>query len=106
MKVMENDGRLMIELAGRIDSNNAAGMEKEIFDILSSGRERDILFDAENLEYISSAGLRVLMKVRKSAGRKLDIINVSRDVYDIFETTGFTEMFCVKKAYRSINGDR
>ena len=103
MKVTENDGRLMIELAGRIDSNNAAGMEKEIFDILSSGRERNILFDAENLEYISSAGLRVLMKVRKASGRKLDIINVSRDVYDIFETTGFTEMFCVKKAYRSIN---
>ncbi len=61
MKVTENDGRLMIELAGRIDSNNAAGMEKEIFDILSSGRERNILFDAENLEYISSAGLRGLM---------------------------------------------
>lgn len=105
MKVTKNDGKLIIGLDGRIDSNNAYEMEKEVLDVLSSNKEKDILFDAENLQYISSAGLRVLMKAHKAFGRKMDMINVSRDVYDIFETTGFTELFQVKKAYRSINVD-
>ena len=61
---MEN-GELVIELSGRIDSNNIARIEKEIMAELSGLVDINIAFDALNLNYISSAGLRVLLKVRK-----------------------------------------
>ncbi|MBR1740657.1 MAG: STAS domain-containing protein [Lachnospiraceae bacterium] len=99
MKINEKDGKLTVFLEGRIDTNNAAQTEKEIFDAME-GKSGDIVIDAEKLEYISSAGLRVLMKLRKSTDKPLPVINVSRDVYDIFETTGFTEILDVKKALR------
>ena len=71
----------------------------------SIGDNTDIVIDAENLEYISSAGLRVLMKLRKKINKPLSVINVSRDIYEIFETTGFTELLDVKKAFRKVSAE-
>ncbi len=105
MRAATENNTLTVFLEGRIDTNNAAQTEKEIFDAVN-GRGDDvqnIVIDAEALEYISSAGLRVLMKLRKSIGRPLPVINVSRDVYDIFETTGFTELLDVRKALRKVS---
>lgn len=59
------NGVLTICLEGRIDSNNALTMEREIMDIMAQHPEADLVLDGEALEYISSAGLRVLMKLRK-----------------------------------------
>ena len=101
MKTSFENNTLTIFLEGRIDTSNAAQTEKEIFD--AAGDRTDIVIDAAALEYISSAGLRVLMKLRKSINKPLPIRNVSRDVYDIFETTGFTELFDVKKALRKVS---
>ena len=103
MKATERDGTLVICLDGRIDTNNAAQTEREITDAMSAHGGLTVCFDAENLTYLSSAGLRVLMKVRKAAGYPVTVCNVSRDVYDIFETTGFTELLDVKKAYRTVS---
>lgn len=103
MKISADGGKLTIFLECRIDAVNAEGVGKEISDALAQHGAEDIIFDAEGLEYISSAGLRVLLKVQKSMDRPLRVINVSRDVYEIFETTGFTEIFDVKKAYRVID---
>lgn len=103
MKVTENNGTAIIILEGRIDTNNAAQAEKEIFDVLNTHSGGDIVFDAAKLEYISSAGLRVLLKVQKTADKPVVISNVSRDIYDIFETTGFTELLDVKKAPRKLS---
>ncbi len=91
----------VIRLSGRIDTSNAAEWEKTITEQLSGETENS--FDAEELEYISSAGLRVLMKVRKKAGSVIKIFNVSSDVYDIFDMTGFTELFKVEKKMREIS---
>ena len=102
MTVIEKDGKTTIALEGRIDTNNAAQTESEIFAAVE-GKTGDIIIDAEKLEYISSAGLRVLMKLRKSINKPLPVINVSRDVYDIFETTGFTELLDVRKALRKVS---
>ena len=102
MRITENEGKLTLYPEGRIDTNNAPQVEKEIFDAIA-GKTSDIVIDAEKLEYISSAGLRVLMKLRKSIGKPLPVINVSRDVYDIFETTGFTELLDIRKAYRKVD---
>ena len=104
MTVNEKDGKVTIALEGRIDTNNAAQTEKEMFEAVE-GKTGDITIDAEKLEYISSAGLRVLMKLRKSVNKPLPVTNVSRDVYDIFETTGFTELLDIRKALRELNID-
>ena len=102
MTINEKNGTLTIALEGRIDTNNAAQTESEIFAAVG-GKTDDIIIDAEKLDYISSAGLRVLMKLRKSINKPLPVINVSRDVYDIFETTGFTELLDVKRAMREVS---
>lgn len=93
---------LTITLEDRIDSNNAAETESVIMELHQQYNNADIIFDAVKLEYISSAGLRVLLKVRKLQS-ELNIINVSRDVYDIFETTGFAEIMKIHKALREIS---
>ena len=97
----DNDA-LTLYLSGRIDANNAAQTEIEIVDVLAKNPGLVPTFDASELEYISSAGLRVLLKFRKQFG-KLDVLNASSEVYDIFEVTGFTELLNVKKRLREIS---
>ena len=92
-----------INLSGRIDANNAGILEEEISSQLAKFPGEIPTFDAENLSYISSAGLRVLLKFRKMSGEKLNVINASDDVYNIFEVTGFTELFNVRKKLREIS---
>ena len=93
---------MKIELKGRIDSNNAAAVEKELLDQLSAGGAQDVEIDADELEYISSAGLRVILRIRKNYPT-MKIVNVSSEVYEILEMTGFTEMMSVEKAYRRVS---
>ena len=105
MKTTEKDGKLMIALEGRIDTNNALDIENAILAELEAHNGAEPVFDAECLDYISSAGLRVLMKIRKLCGKPVAVENVSREVFEIFETTGFTELLDVKKALRRISVD-
>ena len=92
---------MKIELKGRIDSNNAAQVEQEIFGRLGEGAVSAVL-DAGELEYISSAGLRVILRVKKQCP-DLRITNVNSEVYEILEMTGFTEIMNVEKAYRVVS---
>ena len=103
MNINEKDGKVIISLEGRIDSNNATQIEKEVFDVFGANEGKEIAFDAGKLNYISSAGLRVLLKAQKSKGRPITICNVSRDVYEIFDTTGFVDLLDVKKAFRKVS---
>ena len=95
---------MVIELKGRIDSTNALNEEKRILGLIDENPKENISFDASGLNYISSAGLRVLMKAKKRANI-LQITDVSPEIYDIFETTGFTQLFDVRKKYREISVD-
>jgi len=101
-KKLEGD-RLTICLNGRVDSTNAVDFEKELLEAVAGSPDVEISLDVEELMYISSAGLRGLMKLRKQTGRTLTIVNVSPEVYEIFDTTGFTDLFDVKKRLRSIS---
>ncbi|MBO4904929.1 MAG: anti-sigma factor antagonist [Lachnospiraceae bacterium] len=101
MKTNIESDILTVYLEGRIDSNNAEDMEKELTGCVES-HNTGIVLDAEGLTYISSAGLRVLMKIQKSRKDKLMVINASPVIYDIFETTGFTEIMKVHKTIREI----
>ena len=88
---------LYIAIEGRIDASNAAVAEEKIFNIKNDNAGKHTVIDADKLEYISSAGLRVILRLRKE-DPKLAIINVASDVYEVFDMTGFTDMVTVEKA--------
>ena len=93
---------LYIALEGRIDASNAAKAEEMIFDIKKEQEGKHTVIDAEGLEYISSAGLRVILRLRKEEP-KLAIINVAPEVYEVFDMTGFTDMVTIEKAYQRMS---
>ena len=93
---------MTIELKGRIDSGNAGRIEKEILKQLESSDDSCVVLDAGELEYISSAGLRVILRLKKTYP-DVRIKDVSSEVYEILDMTGFTEMMPVEKAYRTVS---
>ena len=93
---------LYIAIEGRIDASNASLAEEQIFAIRKENEGKHTVIDADNLEYISSAGLRVILKIRKEEP-KLAIINVAPEVYEVFDMTGFTDMVTIEKAYRRMS---
>ena len=95
---------LYIAIDGRIDAANAASAEEQIFAIKKENSGKHTVLDADNLEYISSAGLRIILKLRKEEP-KLAIINVAPEVYDVLDMTGFTDMITVEKAYKRMSVD-
>ncbi len=99
--VNNQNGVSRIILSGRVDSANAPDVERQIFAELDPGAS-NIIIDAENLAFISSAGLRIVLKLRKACS-DMEIVGVSPDVYEVLEMTGFTEMLKVQKAYRRLS---
>ena len=95
---------LTVFLCGHIDSANAAEIEAQITAEREKTPAENVIIDAEKLEYISSAGLRILLRIRKEMP-DMKIINTSSEVYEILDVTGFTEMIPVEKAYRVISVD-
>ena len=102
MKTSWDNDKLTIELEGRIDSGNAAAVENEINEAMKEKNPSVLVLDAEGLDYISSAGLRIILRLRKKHP-ELRIVNVKSDVYEVLEMTGFTEMMTVEKAYRRVS---
>ena len=102
MKIQMNEKTLTIYLTGHIDSGNAPVVEVNIMKRLNENSPKDLILDAADLEYISSAGLRIVLKLRKKFVN-LKVINASNDVYEIFDVTGFTELVDVEKAYRNFD---
>lgn len=95
---------LILKVYDHIDTQNSGMFQQEIEEALSEGPFKSVVLDADDLTYISSAGLRVILMVKKRVP-DFSIINTSRDVYDIFEMTGFNNIIDVKKAYRKFSVD-
>ena len=91
---------MTVKLSGCIDSTNAAKVERELQPQIAG--QREIVFDAQDLEYISSAGLRVILRIRKDYPN-MRIVNVNSDIYELLDMTGFTDMMPVEKAYRVVS---
>lgn len=92
----EDGARSTLELEGRLDTATAPQLEAELGDLV--GVER-LVIDMERLIYVSSAGLRALLKaqkVMKGKGGDMTIRNVSQDIRDIFEVTGFDEILTIE----------
>ena len=102
MKSALNENQLTIFLEGRIDSSNANDIGNEIDSIRNENKYESLVLDFEKLEYISSAGLRQILRLKKEIS-DLHIINVNGEVYDILEMTGFTEMIDITKAFRTVD---
>lgn len=96
------DGTLVLSLRGHIDSANAPQVEEEIRRLRGENDAKSIEVDCAQLAYISSAGLRVLLRLKKEIGT-VTVTNVSAEVYEVFDMTGFTEMMDIRKAYRQIS---
>ena len=102
MKHQLESGCLTIWPEGHIDSANAAAIEQELDQIRAQNPAQSIVLNCENLAYLSSAGLRIVLRTKKAVP-DTKLINVSADVYEVFEMTGFTEMMEIHKAYRTIS---
>ena len=91
-----NGNALKIILEGRLDTTTAPQLEAQLQDAL--GSVTDLKFDLEKLEYISSAGLRVLLASQKIMNKQgtMVISNASAEVKEIFDVTGFSDIFTIE----------
>ncbi len=103
MQVTSEHGKLTIALPERIDGANAENVKKDIQEAMSKEEYGTLCFDAGALSYISSAGLRVLLSLQKECGRPARVENVSDSVYEIFDVTGFTDIFTVLKKPKELS---
>lgn len=92
---LEN-GKLTIFLEGEINSFNSDVIEKEIQAIIASKGFDSIVLDVKDVRYISSAGLRIVSRL-KQLYDDLSLINMSDDVYDVFEMVGFVDEMEIKR---------
>ena len=107
-KIRTDNSVLLIPLAGVINADNASAVAQKIAEQRAAVSDYTALvFDAKDLTYISSAGLRIIMQVIKEEKLRkhapVSMIEVSRDVYDILDMTGFTTFVDVQKALREIS---
>ena len=89
-------GVLSRALAGRLDTTTAPELEAELKTSLDGVTE--LIFDLERLEYISSAGLRVLLSAQKVMNRQgsMKLIHVGEGVMEVFEVTGFSDILTIE----------
>ena len=93
-----NGSELTIGLEGRLDTTTAPELEKELKQNISG--VTSLTIDMEKLEYISSAGLRVLLSAQKVMNKqgRMVVKNVNENIMEIFEVTGFVDILNIEEA--------
>lgn len=98
MEINKNkEGNILnLALVGRLDTTTAPELEAVLKSEVTSD-VNELHFDFEKLEYISSAGLRVMLAAQKVMNKqgKMDIKNVSADIMEVFDITGFTDILTI-----------
>lgn len=91
-----NGDALELKVIGRLDTTTAPALEAEIKSSLEG--LKSLVFDLEGLEYISSAGLRVLLSAQKSMNKQgaMKLVNVNEVVMEVFEITGFVDVLTIE----------
>ena len=91
----KNNTTLKLSIEGRIDTTTAPVLEEEIKQSVSDVSE--LVMDFEKVEYISSAGLRVLLSTQKVMNKQgaMNLINVSEEVKEVFDITGFSDILTI-----------
>ena len=101
VQLLENGKNcVVIALAGRISRDNAADCDLELRKIRTEHPQGGLVMNFEKLEYISSAGLRMLLKAAKEEKEKIKIYQISSEIFEILEDTGFVKMFEAHKAMK------
>ena len=92
----QKDSQLTVELEGRLDTTTAPDLEKEFSTSLDGITE--LLLDLEKLEYISSAGLRVLLATQKKMNVQgsMKLVHVNETIMEVFDITGFTDILTIE----------
>ena len=101
MKCELNDKTLTLFMEGELNSYNAENVEKEIEDTIGNQSFEKLVLDFARISYISSAGLRIILKLKQKYNN-VSVIETSLEVYDIFSMTGFVNIMDIKKALRRI----
>ena len=96
LEIKKNPNETIIEIAGRLDTTTAPSLEKTINENLCE--TKNLTLDFKHLEYISSAGLRVLLGAQKKIhqSKTMKLINVCKDIMAIFEMTGFADILTIE----------
>ena len=94
-KKIEN-GNVTIKVSGRLDTTTAPELEKALDSSLEGTKE--LVFDMANLEYISSAGLRVILKAQKAmnAQGSMNLTGVNYSIMEVFDITGFLDILTIE----------
>ncbi len=89
-------GKLTLTITGRLDTSTAPKLEETLKK--SNDGVTELVFDLANLEYISSAGLRVLLSAQKTMNKQglMKVINVGEEIMEIFDITGFSDILTIE----------
>ena len=92
----QNGASLVVALSGRLDTTTAPTLESELSTALDG--INDLVFDFDKLEYISSAGLRILLATQKTMNKqgKMVVKNACADIKEVFDVTGFSDILTVE----------
>ena len=96
IEIKRNEELTIIEVAGRLDTITAPALDKAINEDIEG--TKDLVLDLANLEYISSAGLRVLLSAQKKMQRigSMKVKNVCDSIMEVFEITGFADILVIE----------
>ena len=91
-----NDNAVTLIVSGRLDTQTAPELENELDSVLSGLKE--LTFDFANLEYVSSAGLRVILKAQKAmnAQGSMKLTGVNDSIMEVFDITGFLDILTIE----------
>ena len=96
IEIKRSAAETVIEIAGRLDTTTAPALDKTITEDI--GGTTHLVLDAKGLEYISSAGLRVLLAAQKKMQKvgSMKVTNVREAVMEVFEMTGFADILVIE----------
>ena len=96
IEIKKNAAETIIQIVGRLDTITAPSLDKTINEDI--GDTRNLILDMKSLEYISSAGLRVLLAAQKKMQKigSMKVINVCAEVMEVFEMTGFADILVIE----------
>ena len=94
-KTTENE-KVTLTVSGRLDTTTAPELEAALDEVLENTKE--LIFNLENLEYISSAGLRVILKAQKAmnAQGSMKLTGVNDSIMEVFDITGFLDILTIE----------
>ena len=96
IEIKRNEETTTIELGGRLDTTTAPALDKTINEDITN--TKNLILDIKGLEYISSAGLRVLLSAQKKMQKigSMKVTNVCEAVMEVFEMTGFADILVIE----------